>query len=53
MKGVRRYLIANALTTLSVHVGTLTGGALRVCWANEHRHAGAAAPECAMHHRQP
>jgi hypothetical protein len=50
MTGLRRHLIAIALATISVHAGTLTAGALRVCWGNEHRHAGAAAQDCAMHH---
>jgi hypothetical protein len=29
---------------MGVHVGTLTAGALPVCWGAEHRHAGGAAP---------
>jgi hypothetical protein len=53
MNGLRRHLIAIALATMSVHVGTLVTGALRACWGSEHVHAGAAAPECAMHHSSP
>src|SRR5688500_6944648 len=50
MNVLRRHLIAIALTTVSVHMGTLTAGALRVCWGHEHRHAGNAAPDCVMQH---
>lgn len=53
MKGFRKHLLAITLATVSVHLGTLTAGSLRVCWGSEHRHAGVAEPNCAMHHHSP
>jgi hypothetical protein len=50
MSGFRRHLSAIAVVTMSMQLAIVTLGSLRVCWGSEHRHAGAAAPECAMHH---
>ena len=50
MRGIRVHVLAIALATMSVQIGTLAAGALRVCWGAEHRHAGPAALDCAMHH---
>lgn len=51
MRDRRPRLFTLAVITLTLHVGVVTLGALRVCWGTEHRHVGAAVEDCAMHHR--
>lgn len=43
-------LFAFGVATLAVHAGVVILGPLRLCWGVEHTHAGAAAPDCPMHH---
>src|SRR5688500_11990440 len=50
MSRFRRHVLALAVVTMSMQIAVVTLGSLRGCWGNEHRHVGAAAPDCAMHH---
>jgi hypothetical protein len=51
MRRLRSHLVAVAIATLALHAGAVSFGALRPCWATEHRHAGVPVDDCVMHHR--
>jgi hypothetical protein len=53
MRRIHRHLGPVTFAVVALYAAVVTVGALRGCWGTEHTHAGAAAPECPMHHTHP